>query len=55
MNNERNNRLILDNVPFNISIKDFMSPLNGKLEDISKHNEDENLSNISTPENKHQD
>ena len=42
MNNERNNILILDNVPSNISSRDFTNSLNVSLEDVSKHKEDNN-------------
>ena len=57
MSNERNN--IHDEIndgKNDININDFTNPLNDKLADISKHNEDKkNLSNTNDKERKVQD
>jgi hypothetical protein len=55
MNNERNNRLILDNIPLNSNTYNLTNQLNEEPENKSKQKNDNNLINKSHKENKFQD
>ena len=55
MTHERNNRLILDNVPYNENMKDFTNQVNEKSVGNSALDNAKNLTDIIPKENEFQD